>query len=134
MGKTLVLEYKTYKFETKIKSMTFPHYLYSQNQFKKYGILLLNQAWPIEAIRLMGLRLSNMRDKRKDKGVKVCPELTETDIPQAPNGTEDKDGDEAADDKDKEEDKIEFTDTHAEKDDEGVEDPEIEQKHDEENM
>lgn len=42
MGKTLVLEFKNYKFETKIKSMTFPHYLHTQNQFKKYGMLLLN--------------------------------------------------------------------------------------------
>lgn len=75
MGKTLVLEFKNYKFETKIKSMTFPHYLYTQNQFKKYGMLLLNQAWPIEPIRLMGLRLQNMRDRRKSKGVNVCPEL-----------------------------------------------------------
>jgi DNA polymerase kappa len=57
MGKTLVLEFKNFKFETKIKSMTFPHYLYTQNQFKKYGMLLLNQAWPIEPIRLMGLRM-----------------------------------------------------------------------------
>jgi len=29
MGKTLVLEFKNYKFETKIKSMTFPHYLHT---------------------------------------------------------------------------------------------------------
>ena len=57
MGKSLVLEYKNYKFETRIKSMTFPHYLFNKNQFVKYGILLLNQAWPIGAIRLMALRL-----------------------------------------------------------------------------
>jgi hypothetical protein len=31
MGKTLVIEFKTFKFETKIKSMTFPHYLYNKN-------------------------------------------------------------------------------------------------------
>lgn len=31
MGKSLVLEYKNYKFETRIKSMTFPHYLFNKN-------------------------------------------------------------------------------------------------------
>lgn len=46
--------------------MTFPHYLFHKNQFIKYGILLLNQAWPIGAIRLMALRLQNMRDRKKD--------------------------------------------------------------------
>ena len=42
MGRTLVLEYKSFKFEVRIKSMTFPHYLYNKNQFIKYGIILLN--------------------------------------------------------------------------------------------
>jgi DNA polymerase kappa len=57
MGRTLVLEFKSFKFENKIKSMTFPHYLFTKNQLIKYGIILLNQAWPVEATRLMGLRL-----------------------------------------------------------------------------
>ncbi len=42
MGRTLVLEFKSFKFENKIKSMTFPHYLFNKNQFIKYGIILLN--------------------------------------------------------------------------------------------
>jgi len=42
MGRTLVLEFKSFKFEAHIKSMTFPHYLFNKNQFIKYGILLLN--------------------------------------------------------------------------------------------
>jgi hypothetical protein len=57
MGRTLVLEFKSFKFEMHIKSMTFPHYLFNKMQFVKYGIILLNQAWPVEATRLMGLRL-----------------------------------------------------------------------------
>ena len=80
MGRTLVLEYKSFKFEVRIKSMTFPHYLYNKNQFIKYGILLLNQAWPIEATRLMALRLQNMRNRNKDKGVKVCPTVKMSEI------------------------------------------------------
>jgi hypothetical protein len=57
MGRTLVLEFKSFKFVNSIKSMTFPHYLFQKNQFIKYGIILLNQAWPVAATRLMGLRL-----------------------------------------------------------------------------
>lgn len=80
MGKSLVLEYKNYKFETRLKSMTFPHYLFNKNQFVKYGILLLNQAWPIGAIRLMALRLQNMRERAKFQGVKLCPKVNLEDI------------------------------------------------------
>jgi len=80
MGRTLVLEFKSFKFETHIKSMTFPHYLFNKMQFIKYGIILLNQAWPIEATRLMGLRLQNMRDRKKDKGVKVCPDVLMSEV------------------------------------------------------
>ena len=49
-------------------------------QFIKYGIILLNQAWPVEPTRLMGLRLQNMRDRRKDKGVRVCPEVKMSEV------------------------------------------------------
>ena len=42
MGRSLCLEYKNYKFDVRLKSMTFPHYLFSKNQFVKYGIILLN--------------------------------------------------------------------------------------------
>ena len=80
MGKSLVLEYKNFKFETRIKSMTFPHYLFNKNQFVKYGILLLNQAWPIGPVRLMALRLQNMRKRKKDAGVKLCPLVDLKDI------------------------------------------------------
>ena len=80
MGRTLVLEFKNFKFENKIKSMTFPHYLYNKNQYIKYGIILLNQAWPVEATRLMGLRLQNMRDRKKDKGIRMCPEVKMSEV------------------------------------------------------
>jgi DNA polymerase kappa len=80
MGRTLCVEFKSYKFRMRIKSLTFPHYLYTKNQFIKYAIILLNQAWPVEATRLMGLRLQNMRDRRKSKDVKVCPEVNFSDI------------------------------------------------------
>ena len=60
--------------------MTFPHYLYNKNQFIKYGIILLNQTWPCEATRLMGLRLQNMRDRKRDKGVRVCPEVKMSEV------------------------------------------------------
>lgn len=73
MGRTLTLEFKNYKFENRIKTMTFPHYLETKEQYIKFGVLLLNQAWPVEACRLMGLRLQNMREKRKRDSVKVCP-------------------------------------------------------------
>lgn len=33
----------------------------------------------MEAIRLMGLRLQNMRDRKRDKGVKICPNVTIND-------------------------------------------------------
>lgn len=80
MGRTLVLEFRSFKFINTIKSMTFPHYLFNKNQFIKYGIILLNQAWPVEASRLMGLRLQNMRDRKRDKGVKMCPQVSLDDI------------------------------------------------------
>ena len=57
MGRTLTIEFKNFKFENRIKTMTFPHYLETKEQYIKFGVLLLNQAWPIEACRLMGLRL-----------------------------------------------------------------------------
>ena len=41
---------------------------------------MLNQAWPVEATRLMGLRLYNMRDRKRDKGVKVCPDVLMSEV------------------------------------------------------
>lgn len=66
MGRSLALEYKDFKFQTRLKSMTFPHYLFNKNQFVKYAILLLNRAWPIGAVRLMALRLQSLRAREKD--------------------------------------------------------------------
>ena len=34
----------------------------------------------MEATRLMGLRLQNMRDRKRDKGVKVCPEVQMSEV------------------------------------------------------
>ena len=63
MGRSLVLEYKDFKFQTRIKSMTFPHYLFNKNQFVKYAVFLLNRAWPISACRLLALRLQGIRKR-----------------------------------------------------------------------
>ena len=63
MGRSLVLEYKDFKFQTRIKSMTFPHYLFNKNQFVKYAVFLLNRAWPIGACRLLALRLQGIRKR-----------------------------------------------------------------------
>ena len=60
----------------------------------------------------MGLRLSNMRDRRKDKGVKVCPEiqLTEKDLAEPEGVQNDGETQAGGDEEEKQDDmKIEFT-------------------------
>ena len=80
MGRSLALEWKDYKFQVRLKSMTFPHYLFAKNQFIKYAVLLLNRAWPIGAVRLMALRLQTMRKRDKNEGCKMCPHVNLDEI------------------------------------------------------
>ena len=53
----------------------------------------------MEATRLMGLRLQNMRDRKRDKGVRMCPEVKMSEVqflePLDENG--ERDDDEAID-------------------------------------
>lgn len=41
---------------------------------------MLNQAWPLEACRLFGMRLQNMRDRKRDKGVRICPNVELSEV------------------------------------------------------
>lgn len=42
--------------------------------------MLFHQAWPLDACRGMGMRLMNMRDRRKDKCVSMCAEVEEKEL------------------------------------------------------
>lgn len=71
----------------------------------------------------MGLRLQNMRDRRKDKGVKICPTVNMSEVAfLEPLEDEDKDG-KSSDEED--ETKLELEDKPKNDDGEGNNDPEI---------
>lgn len=60
--------------------MTLPFYLFTKNQFIKYAIDILNLIWPVNAVRLLSLKLGNMKKTDKKEGLKMCPHIKLDDI------------------------------------------------------
>lgn len=84
----------------------------------------------------MGLRLQNMRDRKKDKGVKICPNVTinDSDFIEPPVKRDEEMIETSGGIEGAEEPLDVIREGSQEEDDEGIADPEIERKHDEENM
>ena len=72
VAKNLSLELKDTKFETKIRSKQMKDYTSDQESFYKYAIMLLNEVWPYQPVRLIGLSLGNIitvdEYERRQKG------------------------------------------------------------------
>lgn len=62
-GRTLTLELKNTKFEIKNRGVTQKNYISTKEELFKAGREILEMLWPHEPVRLMGLKLSNLKDK-----------------------------------------------------------------------
>ena len=63
---------KTTKFDIQSKAMALNSYIWSKEDLKKYALQILDQAWPLEPLRLLGVRMSSLRsiaDIKKDKSL-----------------------------------------------------------------
>ena len=52
--------------------MALNSFIWSKEDLKKYALQILDQAWPLEPLRLLGIRMSNLRsiaDIKKDKSL-----------------------------------------------------------------
>ena len=71
-GSNLTLNMKTTKFDIQSKAMAPNSYIWSKDDLKKYALQILDQAWPLEPLRLLGIRMSSLRsiaDIKKDKSL-----------------------------------------------------------------
>jgi hypothetical protein len=71
MGKTIVLELKTSKFEMKWRSMSWTNYIYKRERIVYEALRLLQGIWaevgPEIGCRYLGVRLNNIRGREKSK-------------------------------------------------------------------
>lgn len=63
VGRTVTLELKNTKFEVKNRGVTQKNYISTKEELSKAGREILEMLWPHEPIRLMGLKLSNLKEK-----------------------------------------------------------------------
>lgn len=63
VGRTVTLELKNTKFEVKNRGVTQKNYISTKEELFKAGREILEMLWPHEPIRLMGLKLSNLKEK-----------------------------------------------------------------------
>jgi DNA polymerase kappa len=73
-GKTLTLKLKTTAFELRTRAATVERYTNSSEELYNTGIKLLRTELPIE-LRLMGLRMSNFAETKRDPGQKSLEEV-----------------------------------------------------------
>jgi DNA polymerase kappa len=73
-GKTLTLKLKTTAFELRTRAATIYKYTNSSEDLYNTGIKLLRAELPIE-LRLMGLRMSNFAETKRDPGQKSLEEV-----------------------------------------------------------
>ena len=64
VAKTIILEFKTIKFNVKQRSTTFMHYIFEREDILKASEELLKIMWPIgEPVRLIGIRFMHLRGR-----------------------------------------------------------------------
>jgi len=62
-GRTLTVEFKNDKYKNKQKSFTQHHYMATFDQFYPLACQLLDNAWPVEPVRHLQIKLLNLRDQ-----------------------------------------------------------------------
>ena len=63
---------KSTKFEIRSVALSLKAYIWLKEDLGKFTIQLLDQTWPLEPIRLLGIRMSSLRsiaDIKKDKSL-----------------------------------------------------------------
>jgi len=90
VGKTVALEIKTYKYEVRQKSITVPYWVETKEDLSKVGKQLLGIVWPVEATRLIGLRVSNLTDKSDIESIVQDRQITDFIKPMAKESEEQK--------------------------------------------
>lgn len=68
-GKTLTLKIKNREFKSNTRSKTFNHYLNNEEEIYIEGCNILDSIENLDALRLIGLTLSNLRDVKKNEEV-----------------------------------------------------------------
>jgi hypothetical protein len=64
MAKTIIIEFKTIKYNIKQRSTTFSHYIFERCDIVKASLELLKILWPLnEPVRLIGIRFMHLRDR-----------------------------------------------------------------------
>lgn len=64
VARTVILEFKTIKFDNKQRSTTFQHYIFEKQDIIKASVELLKHLWPInEPSRLIGIRFMHLRSR-----------------------------------------------------------------------
>lgn len=66
-GKTVTLKLKLTTFELRTRAITLPHYVSSSNEILKPMLKLLSAELPLE-VRLMGVRVSNFWEEKREPG------------------------------------------------------------------
>ena len=71
MAKHISVNAKTHKFEVKSKNMILDKYIKAQEDIYSIACKLLKQLWPLDPVRLLGIKLSDLIDEQslKEKGI-----------------------------------------------------------------
>ena len=68
MGKIIGLEFKDVRFNSKIKSKSLAVPISNKEDILKFALKILDENWPYEKVRLLGLSLSDI--VKEDKVLK----------------------------------------------------------------
>ena len=71
-GLNMTLCVKSTRFEIRSVALALKSYIWLKEDLGKFCIQLLDQTWPLEPIRLLGIRMSSLRtiaDIKKDKSL-----------------------------------------------------------------
>jgi|LauGreDrversion4_2_1035121.scaffolds.fasta_scaffold628980_2 hypothetical protein len=64
IARTIILEFKTIRFDTKQRSTTFQSYIFERCDIIKSSMELLKLLWPIsEPCRMLGIRFMHLRQR-----------------------------------------------------------------------
>jgi len=71
MAKHITVNAKTHKFEVKSKNLILDKYIKSQEEIFTLSCKLLRQLWPLDPVRLLGIKLSDLIDEQmlKEQGI-----------------------------------------------------------------
>lgn len=71
IAKHISLNAKTHKFEVKSKNLMLDKYIKSKDEIFAFSCILLKQLWPLDPVRLLGIKLSDLIDEQsfKENGI-----------------------------------------------------------------